>query len=178
MSMTKQFVCRKLLQYDVDLLSFITSTLIMIPFTIEVLLSLWQPFLLSACIGIAVIVLEIILWWLPMLGRNYDKTCASLDYDDGEQLLLRVWARLICDHLTLPGYLAITNRRIVFVGKDSKKESVLLGSIISVEGRCRFLGIERWVKIVTKDRNMLVAVNYPGCLRWFITSIIPGLSSE
>lgn len=115
------------------------------------------------------------LLWPLILGRKYDKTCSSPDYGDGEYILLRVWARLTCDHSTLPGYLAITNLRIE---KDSKKESVLIDSIISVEGRCRFLGIERWVNIVTKGRIMLVAVNYPVCLRLFITSIIPGLSSE
>lgn len=178
MNITKQFICRKLMQYDVDVLSLIAFTLIVMLFTIKVLVCLWQSLLLPASIGIAGIVLAIMLLWPSTLGRKYDKTCTSLDCDEGEQPLLRVWARLLCDHSALPGYLAITNRRIVFVGKDSKKESVLLDSIICVEGKCRFLGIERWVKIVTKDRIMLVAVNYPVCLQMFIRSIIPGLSSE
>lgn len=178
MNATKRLICLKLLEWDVDLLSLIASMLIVMLFTMEVLVSLWQGALISASIGIPLIVLVIVLLWPSILGRNLDKISSSLDYDDGEQTLLRVRSRLICDYSTVPGCLVVTNRRVVFVGKDSKKESVILSSIISVEGRCRFLGIERWVRIVTSDRIMLVAVNYPGCLRWFIASIIPGFTSE
>lgn len=161
-----------------DFLSLIPFIIIIVPFTIEILVSIWQWALLSASIGAAVIVLVIKCLWTPTLSLNYNKTLSSLDCNDGEQPLLRVRSRLIRDHSNLPGFLVVTNRRIVFVGKDTKKESVELSSIISVEGRCRFLGIKRWIIIATNDRVMLFAVNYPECLRLFIASIISGPSSE
>lgn len=176
--MNKQFICHKVLKYDVDILSLITSAIIIILFAIEVLASTWRVTLLSAGIAIAAIVLAIKLLCMPPLSRNYARILSSLDYDDGEQSLLIVRSRLICDHLARPGYLVVTNRRIVFIGKDSKKESIVLSSIISVEGRCRYLGIERWVKIATNDRIMVVSVNYPKCLSLFIESIISGISYE
>ena len=171
-------LCRFLLHYDVDVPSVIVTLFISACFLFEAIGAFWDGCLVISGLAMAATIVVVIMLW-PCRSEMRRGSASAIRYHDGEQPVLQVRSDLVNSgqgQTPLAGCLIITNKRVVFVGKGSQIKEIDLDEILGIEARSHLLGIERWIRIsATNDRVMLLAVNYPRCLRLFIWSLIANL---
>jgi hypothetical protein len=140
-------------------------------FAIEAIKALLDnAYSLAVLFTVITIAVTIALWpW--NLGHCYRKTL-SISLDENEYILLQVKAHSLINQSSIRGCLIVTNRRIIFHNGITIQESMPLIDILFMESRSRILGIERWIRIVSKDKAIILGVNYPRCLKIYIESII------